>query len=117
MIRFERAKQYAMENASEVVDLLEYIDEKTMHCIWVFTESLEKQVAWFQLKERLWLEVAMEPDNWPGLSATLIWWEDDDFRDHLLNNCRGWYVRSNRGAEHLRTLGVVHGNSPLVIEA
>lgn len=80
--------------------------------MWIFTESLSQQVAWFQLKDRLWLEVTLEPENLPGASAHFVWWEDDIFKQHLLAHCDGWCIRNNRGAKYLQELGIVQEDKP-----
>ncbi len=101
----EHARAFAEQHSAAIVKRMFYVGEKEMPCVWIWHG--DQQVAWFQIKDKMWLEVALEPDNWPGASAHLAWWERDIFRQHLLMHCEGWHIRENRGVEYLQDLGVV----------
>lgn len=53
----------------------------------------ENHVAWFREGKTTWLEIAINPQNYPGFEIQVIDSTEEELCQHIHEKCHGWYSR------------------------
>lgn len=60
---------------------------------WLVTEEGDNHIAWFKLDDNHFLEVAVEPYNYPGFKVNVIESTEAELAEHINTKCAGWLIR------------------------
>jgi len=60
---------------------------------WLAKEDTGNHVAWFKLDDDHFLEVAVEPSNYPGFKVAVIEKPEAGLAKHINEKCQGWLVK------------------------
>ena len=60
---------------------------------WLMNEAGTTHAAWFKLDDGCFLEVTVEPDNYPGFYVRLTKKSETEIAAHINANLQGWFIR------------------------
>lgn len=60
---------------------------------WLEQQGTGNHVAWFKLDDGHFLEVAVEPANYPGFKVAVVAETEAGLARHINEKCQGWLVR------------------------